>query len=99
MKTSQQHALIGLNALLLGLLAVVTLSPGAEAQAKRARPKGQYGIVDGKFQGAQESAIYVFDSANQELIALRWDRSRKNLNAIGYRNIEEDAKNAEKGGR
>jgi hypothetical protein len=91
--------LIALNAALLALLALVTLAPHAQAQAKRARPKGQYAIVDGKIQGQQEGAIYVLDTANQEMVVLKWDRSRKTLNPIGYRDVAADAEQAQKGGR
>lgn len=91
--------LIALNAALLAMLMLVTLAPGAWAQAKPKRPKGQYVMVDGKIQGVAEAAIYVFDTANQEMLALRWDRSRKVLQTLGHRDVADDALQAQKGGR
>ena len=87
--------LIALNAALLGALALVTLAPGAEAQRQK-RLAGQYAMLDGKIQGSQEAAVYVFDSANFELLALRWDRSRKVLNTLGYRDVAEDMTQAQR---
>lgn len=91
-----RKGLIALNAVLLGALALMTLAPGAHAQPRTKRPKGQYAMLDGKIQGSAEAAIYVFDSANFELIALRWDRSRKVLNTIGHRDVAEDFKQAQR---
>jgi len=50
-------------------------------------------------QGVTESAIYVIDAANQELLALRWNRSNKALSAIGFRDLASDARRANSGGR
>lgn len=91
--------LIALNAVLIGLLAIVTLAPGAQAQSKSKRATGQYAMVDGRIQGVAEAAIYVYDTANQEMLALRWDRSRKTLLTLGHRDVAADADQAQKGGR
>jgi hypothetical protein len=99
MKRRSHKGLIALNAVLLGLLAIVTLAPGAEAQTRRKRPVGQYAIVDGRIQGVAEAAIYVYDTSNQEMLALRWDRSRKLLQTLGHRDVAADAEQAQKGGR
>lgn len=93
------RGLIALNGVLLGLLVIVTLAPGASAQTKAKRPKGQYAMVDGRVQGVTEAGIFVFDTANQEMIALRWDRSRKTLQPLGFRDVASDAAQAQKGGR
>lgn len=98
MNRRPHQGLIALNAVLLGLLALVTLAPGAQAQARK-RPPGQYAIVDGRIQGVAEAAIYVYDSSNQEMLALRWDRSRKALQTLGHRDLAADAEQAQKGGR
>ncbi len=99
MNRRSHTGLIAMNACLLAALALVALAPSASAQAKRARPKGQYAIVDGRIQGVAEAAIYVYDTANQEMLALRWDRSRKALSVIGHRDVSADAEQAQKGGR
>lgn len=85
------RGLLVLNAVLLAVLAMVVLSPRADAQAARGRAKGQYAMVGGKVQGVSESVIYVVDSANEELVAARWDRSRKVLVPLGHRDIQADA--------
>lgn len=90
--------LILLNALLLGVLALVTLAPGVSAQQPR-RAKGQYALIDAKIQGSPEAAIFIVDSANQELLAVRWDRSRKALNSLGYRDMRRDEEMRTRGGR
>lgn len=99
MKRNPHKGLIALNAILLGLLAIVTLAPGAEAQTKRKRPVGQYAIVDGRIQGSAEAAIYVYDTSNQEMLALRWNSSRKVLQVLGHRDLAADAEQAQKGAR
>jgi hypothetical protein len=91
-----QKSLIALNAALLGALALVTFAPGAAAQPRAKRLAGQYVMLDGKIQGSQEAAVYVFDSANFELIALRWDRSRRVLNTLGYRDVADDVTQAQR---
>lgn len=95
------RGLIGLNLALAGLLAIVTFAPGAGAQPqpRRTRPHGQYAMVSCKIQGQTESGIFVVDSANEEMIALRWDRSRKVLSGIGFRDLAGDAQLREKQGR
>jgi hypothetical protein len=108
--SSRHRSLIALNMVLLGLLALVTLAPGAGAQpggaggagntpGQRPRAHGQYGVVGGRYQGGVEAAMYIVDSANEELLALRWDRSRKALSALGYRDMAQDRMLRERGGR
>lgn len=111
--SSRHRSLIALNMVLLGLLALITLAPGAGAQpggaggaggggtapGQRPRAHGQYGVVAGRFQGGVEAAMYIVDSANEELLALRWDRSRKAISVLGYRDMAQDRMLRERGGR
>ena len=101
MHLTRQRALIMLNGGLLAVLACVCFAPVAGgAEPKRHRPKGQYAMVSGKVQGVTESVLYVADAANEQLIALRYDRSRKSVQPIGYRDLLEDARLREaQGGR
>jgi hypothetical protein len=55
-------------------------------------------MVDGKIQGAAEAAIYVYDASNQEMLVMRWDRSRETLITLGHRDAAADAEQAQKGG-
>ncbi len=92
-----RQRLIGLNIALLLMLGVVTIltsvdagaQPGAAAPAPR--PRGEYTVVSGRYQGGTTNAIYVLDAANQELIALSWDRSRNEIEVIGHRKLSDDA--------
>ncbi len=81
-------ALIALNAALLLVLALVVLTPPAAArQDANTRARGTYTMVGGRITGSPESAIYIVDAVNQELIATKWDRSRKALRGLGYQSL------------
>jgi len=96
---SRRHSgLIAINLALVAILAVLTVLPeGAEAQNTR-RARGDYTMVAGEVQGMSEAAIYIVDSNNSEMVALRWDQSRKSLAPIGFRDLAADAR-AARGGR
>ncbi|MCA9310315.1 MAG: hypothetical protein KDA21_03865 [Phycisphaerales bacterium] len=97
MKSRQLQGLIALNLVLLAALAMVTLGPAAFAQTARpARAAGDYGMVTGKAQGITENVVYVVDGINRDLVAIKWDRSRKGWEGLGYANLTEDA---QRGGR
>lgn len=91
-----RQRLIALNVALLLTLGVVTVLAGADAGAQPVgtpapRPRGEYTVVSGRYQGGTTNAVYVLDSANQELLALSWDRSRNELEVIGHRKLSDDA--------
>jgi hypothetical protein len=92
------RGLIGLNALLAVCLAVVTFSPAVTAQQPKRAP-GDYTMVAGVVQGSPSAVIYIVDATNQELVAIMWDQSRKQMNAVGYRDLAEDGKVTKRGGR
>ena len=88
--------LVAINAGLLAALALVVFVPpaGTNAQPAAAAPgaavnraRGTYTMVAGRVQGQVESAIYIVDAANQEMIAMKWDRSRKQLKGLGYQDL------------
>lgn len=87
------NSLVVLNLALLGVLALITLAPRAGAQlsdptAQRAR--GEYTLVGGQTSSGNSNAIYVLDTANRELVALRWNPNTSALDGIGYRNLAQD---------
>lgn len=88
--------LLALNLALLAALLVSMYIPGAVAQNANtpagARNRGEYTMISGRTNSGGADAIYVLDSANQELVALRWDGARQSLVGIGYRNLSADAK-------
>ena len=91
-RPSAQRGLIALNVILLGVLGAVTLAPGASAQDRR--QMGEYTLVGGSAQGVTGNVVYILDSANMELIAVRWDQTRKWVTGVGYRNLRTDRKAA-----
>ncbi len=95
------RALIALNIGALALLAAVSFAPGiSSAQSPaRTRAHGQYGMLSGQFQGSSEDAIFLVDAANAEMLALKFDRSRRSLTGIGYRDMAADALLRQRQGR
>lgn len=89
----QSNALVVLNLVLLGVLALITLAPRAGAQLSDPNPtraRGEYTLVGGETQSGNANAIYVLDTANRELVALRWNASTSTLEGIGYRDLAQD---------
>lgn len=83
-------AIKGLNVVLAGvLLAGIVGFAGAQAVNDR-RVGGRYTCVGGKTLGGYTNVIYVLDSANREMVALRWNDGLKQLEGIGYRDLVTD---------
>jgi hypothetical protein len=80
-------ALLAVNAALLVLLAAVTFTPAADAQA---RVRGQYTMVSGGAAGTVGDIVYIVDTINQEMIAVNYEYSTKRLRGVGHRNIAAD---------
>lgn len=89
-RRSRCAGLIALNAVLLGVLAFVSLGPQVGAQA--ARTRGDYLMVAGHVNGVDGSAVYIVDAVNQEMIALSLNNTSKTLEGIGHRNLANDAR-------
>ena len=88
MSRTNIRALIALNALMLGLLGLVTFAPRAMAQG---RVRGDFTMVAGNVNGADSSVVYIVDSPNQEMIAVMYNPNTKLIEGIGYRNLVADA--------
>jgi hypothetical protein len=84
------NTLLALNLALVALLALVVLASDAGAQ-NRSRSRGDYAMVGANAIGGSEQALWVVDAANQELIVVRWDRGRKALKSLGFRDLNADA--------
>ncbi len=97
----------GLIILNSGLLAVVAglwswsptsagRDPGAAwaQEAAKARQRGQFLMVSGKLQGSPSNAVYIVDTANQELLAVKWDRAGQRLQGLGWRDMVRDGGSA-----
>lgn len=80
-----------LNLFLAGgavLLAAAGIAGAQSAESRRVG--GQYTCVGGKTLGGYTNVIYVLDSANREMVGLRWNDGTKQLEGIGYRDLVED---------
>jgi hypothetical protein len=53
-------------------------------------------MVGGKLLGG-DPVIYITDSTNQELLALRWDQGAGRLEAMAFRSLTQDAQNVRLG--
>ena len=85
--------LIVLNALLLGALALVSFGSEADAQGRQ-RSRGSYTMVGGEVLGSLAAAVYIADTANQELMVITYDPQQKALKGLAYRNLAADAAEA-----
>ena len=83
-KDKRYGALIALNAALMGVLVLVSLPAGAWAQQGATRGRGNYTMVSDRVQGSSEDAVWIIDAANEEIMALRWDISKQDVQFIGY---------------
>ncbi|MBM4051485.1 MAG: hypothetical protein FJ270_01920 [Planctomycetes bacterium] len=97
MSRTQFLSLIALNAVLLAVLALVSMSGSASAQQTRQR--GSYMLISSGVTGTPLSVVYVIDETNSELVALAWDDTVKKMNYVGYRNIAADSMQARRSGR
>ena len=86
--------LVAANAALLGILAVLTIAgmqTSADAQPAGQRSRGDYTILSGRYQGGTSSAVFVVDAANQEVLALTWNRTKNELEPVGMRSMLADS--------
>lgn len=88
--SSNVPALIALNAVLLGVLAMVTFAPSVAAQA---RARGAYTMVAGGANNTQSSVVYIIDVVNQEMAAMTYDSASRSIKGLAYRNLAADAAN------
>ncbi|KAA0214002.1 MAG: hypothetical protein DYG94_02970 [Leptolyngbya sp. PLA3] len=92
MRTRQNRGLIALNLLLLAVLGAVTLPPIASAQNQRGRTRGEYTMVGGELDVGGSDAVFIVDSANAEMIVLRWENGRRRLEGVGFRDLDLDSR-------
>ena len=87
-----RRVLTGVNLLLAGValtMGVVGIA-GAQPGVDTRRASGQYTCVGGATIGGYTNNIYVLDSANRELVALKWNDGLKQLEGVGYRDLDRD---------
>lgn len=81
--------LIVLNAVLLGVLGLVSLAPDAGAQAGSGRQPGSYAMVGGELPFGNSNGVYILDSANRQLVAVTLDDAQQDprIEVLGYRDL------------
>lgn len=93
-RTLQVGALVAANVVAFAFLA----APASSQQVIRPgdlRARGDYTMVAGRTtQGGSVDTVYIVDSANQEVVAVKWDQTKKTLSGVGYRSITADARGA-----
>lgn len=82
---------IVLNVVLGFVVATKYWPTRAHAQAASGRARGEYTMTTGKSNVGGPDVICVLDAANQEMLFLRWDQSKQQLMAQGYRSLTHDA--------
>lgn len=87
----KHRTLLALNLFLLAILSIVTFAPSATAQDDPSRGRGEYTMVGGSLDHGNSDAVYIIDSANSEMIMLRWDHSRSQLQGVGFRDLNADS--------
>lgn len=92
-RSRARSSLSGIAKLNLGLAAGLVLAivgyAGAQSSETR-RVGGQYICVGGATSGGYTNVIYVLDTANREVVALRWNDGTKQLDGVGYRDLVDD---------
>lgn len=89
---NSRRLVTGANYVLAGaaLAMVVVGLAGAQPGGGQTRASGQYTCVGGATIGGYTNVIYVLDSANREIVALKWNDGTKQLEGIGYRDLVTD---------
>jgi hypothetical protein len=98
--------LLVVNAALVSVLAGLYMAQPTSAQVggqfgnqvgvppTEIRARGEYTMVSGRVTQGSIPVVYVVDSANGEVIALRWDNNKQSFAGVGYRNMLQDARAA-----
>lgn len=91
MDRKSYRGLITLNVILIVTLVLVSIGPSDSNAQNANRARGQYTAIGMNVTGSVSDAIIVVDSNNQELVALRWDSSRRSLVGIDYASLQNAA--------
>ncbi|MBL0870743.1 MAG: hypothetical protein IBJ18_09240 [Phycisphaerales bacterium] len=96
--TKSQRVLVAVNMALLAALALASMTRGQSAAGNQPqRGRGQYVAVPAKAQGLSTGVLYIADTANEELVALRWDKGTGSFEVVGFRDLVNDVAAGGKG--
>lgn len=84
---SRPWGLLGLNAVLLLVLGIVTFAPRATGQFM---PRGNTLAISARTGLSNEQVLWLFDPQTMELVAVGWDRTGTSMNPLGRRNVARD---------
>jgi hypothetical protein len=87
-KNTSRNGVIVLNAILVVILGVLVFVPTTDAQESISP---EYIAVPSKANGLTTGAVYIMNTSSQELVAVAYNRSKKRIMPLGYRNILSDA--------
>ncbi len=89
----RRRLLLATNITLAAGIAIAAVSlPANGTQQQPDRARGQYTMLAGDVRsGGNSSVVYIIDSVNEEMIAVRWDDNRSALGGLDYRSLADDA--------
>ncbi len=97
-RANQTPTLVVVNAVLVLLLVVATLGGRTKAGEKPqpvnkppVRARGEYTLLAPKSPSGNSGALLIVDSRNEEMAVLEWDKTRRQLTVMGYRDLSTDA--------
>lgn len=91
MSTKRRSPIISFAAASIAGIAVGAAGLALAQPAGAQRAQGQYTMVGARSQGAAAKAVYIIDSQNREMIAVRWNQGQNRIDGLGYRNLAVDA--------
>ncbi|MBC8310392.1 MAG: hypothetical protein H8E83_07760 [Planctomycetes bacterium] len=94
LKNTSLSGVIALNVLLITILGFLVFVPNGNAQIS---VSPSYLAVPSQANGLTTGAVYIMDTSSHELVAVAWNRNKKKIVPLGYRNISMDAQSV--GGR
>ncbi|MDQ7013973.1 MAG: hypothetical protein Q9O74_08780 [Planctomycetota bacterium] len=88
----RRRLLLATNLTLAAGIAIAAVSLPANGTQQPNRARGQYTMLAGDVRsGGNASVVYLIDSVNEEMIAVRWDDNQNALQGIDYRSLAKDA--------
>jgi len=95
MSTPPRRAFRGLvlvNIVLVFVLAIFTVGPGASASGlgAGASSAGDYIMVGGEINGSPTNAVYLLDQRAGVRLTMTYNRSSKQLDLVSWRNVAGD---------
>jgi hypothetical protein len=88
LKNTSRSGVIALNVLLITILGFLVFVPTSNAQIS---VSSSYLAVPSQANGLTTGVVYIMNTSSQELVAVAWNRNKKKIMPLGYRNLSRDA--------